>query len=434
MSSWADGFAPDPDDEDTAERPVPAPPREAPEFIDRAPFARGVVPDQAPIARFDQRPRFTGPGQSPPQAASSRPASALAPAPGPSSSSTPSRVPSPSPSPAPSPAPSAYPPPGIDATSGHPRRGLLIPAIAFGCAMLLLLGIGGGLTALWLTGRDDSSAPAAGPDPVMTTPGTEPGVWEPLTAGKAPGGDSEDLRRVLSQNPLLEARLQVPAGCTLPPAEGGKVPAAELADYLAAGADCLGTAWADALAPVGITVGTPRVVVFTMDDLPTDSACETAHFTDSAPIPCHDDSTLYWPADWDPGFSNSSATEAPGLYMWHLAYSFTPFVLASADLDGYYGALLLELADSPEQADEAQRRYALQVSCLSSAAAFQLPQGVRPAERVESFVTSLEAQAAPVTAGDPAPQSRAAWVGAGRDGRGFLGKCATWSADAAAVA
>lgn len=430
MSSWADGSAPEPDDEDTAERPVPEPQREAPDFIDRAPFPRAVVPDQAPIARFDQRPRFTDPGQSPPEAAPARPEPTPSRAPSPGPSPAPSWAPSPAPAPGPSPSP----PPGIDATTGHPRRGLLIPAIAFGCAMLLLLGIGGGLTALWLTGRDDGSAPAAGPDPVMTAPGTEPGVWEPLTSGQVPRGDSEDLRRVLAQNPLLEARLQVPAGCTLPPAEGGKVPAVELSDFLAAGADCLGTAWADALAPVGITVDTPRIVVFTTEDLPTDSACETANFTDSAPVPCRDDNTLYWSADWDPGFSNSVATEAPGLYMWHLAYSFTPFVLAAADLDGYYGALLLELADSPEQADEAERRYALQVSCLSSAAAFQLPQGVRPAERVESFVTSLEAQAAPATAGDPTPQSRATWVGAGRDGRGFLGECATWSADTAAVA
>lgn len=298
----------------------------------------------------------------------------------------------------------------------------------------MLLGIGGGLTGLWVVGRDGAPDPVAAPAPVSTVPGTEPGEWEPLEPGQVPSGDAAELQQVLTENPLLEARLQVPAECTLPPAEGGMLPAAELQPYLDAGAHCLETAWAGALEPKGLTFEGPELVVYTSDALPTDSACEAERFTAAAPVICHDDNTLYWPAGWDPGFSNTSAEETPGLYMWHLSYSYTLFALAAADLDGYYGALLLELADAPEQADEAQRRYALQISCLSSAAAFQLPRGVRPAERVENFVTSTEAQGEPVAAGDPSQDSRAAWVSTGRDSRGFLGECSTWSAGADAVA
>lgn len=401
------------------------------DFIDRAPFGRAIVPDHAPIQRFDQRPRFEPPPSAPPAASPAAPRSAP-PAPTPSAAAQPSPgAPSPlRPLPAP---PPPQPPPGIDATTGPKPRGLLVPAIAFGCAMLLLLGIGGGLTALWLTDHDDATAPMA-QDPLMNTPDVDPGVWAPLTEEQVPAGSPEELQQVLAENPLLEARLPIPAQCVLPPAAGGMLPAEELPGYLEAGAGCLETVWADALEPVGIAFEAPDVVVYTMDTLPTDSACQTANFTKTAPVVCHDDNTLYWPAAWDPGFSNTSATEAPSLYMWHLAYSYTMFALAAADLDAYYGALLLELADAPEQADEVQRRYALQVSCLSSAAAFQLPQGIRPAERVEDFVTSVEAQGEPVTAGDPAQESRAAWVGTGRDSRGSLGECSTWSAGADAVA
>src|SRR5699024_9823722 len=83
-----------------------------------------------------------------------------------------------------------------------------------------------------------------------------------------------------------------------------------------------------------------------------------------------------------------------------------------------------------DRADEAQRRWALQISCISSAATFQMPQGVRPDGRVEEFVTSVEAQASPATAGEPSPEARAAWVGTGRDSGGVLEGCGTWSAPA----
>lgn len=396
-----------PDDEDTVQRPVDgAPPRPASDFIDRAPFERHIVPDHAPIQRFDQRPRLGPPSPAAPPSGGTAP-----------------------------PPPAAAPtlPPGIDATVPR-RRGLLLPALAFGCAMALLLGIGGGLTALWLVGRDGEPAPVADSDPGTTAPGTEPGSWEPLDAGQVPSGGPEELQQVLADNPLLEAQLQVPDRCALPPTEGGMLTSAELTAHLEAGAACLESTWSTALEQVGLTVEGPEVVVFTAESPPSDSACEAARFTDHAPVLCHDDGILYWPADWDPGFSNTSAEEAPGLYMWHLSYSYTVFMLAAADLDGYYGALLVALADDPERAEEAQRRHALQISCLSSAAAFRLPQGVRPEGRVESFVTSPEAQAAPTTGGDPAPESRVSWIGAGQDSGGALGECGTWAAEADAVA
>lgn len=300
--------------------------------------------------------------------------------------------------------------------------------------MLLLLGIGGGLTALWLTGPRQLPSPAASAEPTASTSEAEPGVWQLLEPGQVPVGTADELQQVLAENPLLAARLPVPAQCSLPATQGGAVPATELPAYLEAGAGCLGAAWGKALGPAGIAFAAPAVVVYTAESPPTETACTAANFTDSAPVICHDDNTLYWPAAWDPGFSHTSADEAPQLYMWHLSYSYTLFALAATSLDGYYGALLLELADDQDRADEAQRRWALQISCLSSAAAFQLPQGVRPTDRVEEFVSSVPAQGEPVLAGDPAQDSRAAWVGTGRDSRGFLGECSTWDAPAGEVA
>ena len=442
MSSRADGIDPsdEPDDATTVQRPaVPGPgttvgsaPAPAPgggvprpvssDVIARAPFGRDLIPDHAPIQRFDQRPRFETP---PPQQAT---AQAAPPASSPGAPSTPQPPPPQAAHPPPPPHTPPPPPPGIDATTGPGPRRLLIPALAFGCAMLLLLGIGGGLTALWLTGPRQLPSTAASADPATAAEETEPGIWQPLEPGQVPTGTADELQQVLAENPLLEARLPVPARCSLPAAEGGAVPAAELSAYLAAGAECLGAAWGEALAPTGIDFDAPAVVVHTAEGPPSETACPAAAFTGSAPVICHDDNTLYWPVDWDPGFSHTSAEEAPQLYLWHLSYSYTVFVLASASLDGYYGALLLELADDPVRADEAQRRWALQISCLSSAAAFQMPQGVRPTDRVEEFISSVEAQGEPVIAGDPAQESRAAWVGTGRDSRGFLGVCSAWSA------
>lgn len=390
------GFPDAPDDEDTAPRPLTS---------GTSPVGQSVDPD--PIQRFDQRPRFD-----PPPSATREPMRVL-----PANSSSGSAL-----------------PPGIDATTGPRRRGLLIPGIAFGCALLLLLGIGGGLTALWLTNRDRDSTPIARSDPFTAPPGTEPGVWEPLEQGQIPSGGPEDLREVLTENPLLVTRLPAPTGCSLPATTGGMVPAEKLPTFLEAGADCLAVSWAPALSAEGISFEAPRVVVFETDSPPQGSSCAAERFTGTAPVVCHDDRTLYWPAQWDAGFSNASAEEAPSLYMWHLSYSYAVFVLAAADLDDYYGSLLLALADSPEQAEEAQRRYTLQLSCIASAAAFQLPAGIRPADRVEDFVTSVDAQSAPLSAGDPSQDSRAAWVVAGQKSRGQLGQCTTWSAPADQVA
>lgn len=331
-------------------------------------------------------------------------------------------------------APSPSAPPGVDATRRPRRRGLLLPAIAFGCAMLLLLGIGGGLTALWLAGRDDQPSPAADSSSEAESPSVEPGTWQPLGDGQAPPGSAEELEQVLASNPLLDAGLPSPEECPLPETEGGAVPAEELTDLLEAGAACLATAWTGALAPAGIDFAPPAVAVFTTEDLPADAGCEPERFSDSAPVVCRADNTLYWPALWDPGFSHTSAEEAPQLYMWHLSYSYTMFALSAASLDGYYGALQVALAEDPDRADEAQRRWALQISCLSSAATFQMPRGVRPDGRVEEFVTSVEAQASPATAGEPSPEARAAWVGTGRDSGGVLEGCGTWSAPADEVA
>ena len=330
---------------------------------------------------------------------------------------------------APSGAPS--PPPGQDSATA-PRRRLLLPAIAAGCALLLLLGAAGVLGAVRLLGREgDGTAASDG-----VTSGTAEGdsdAWRPLEEGQEPSGSADDLEAALVENPLLEARLEEPAQCELPSTGDGAVPADELQGYLQAGADCLGASWSEALTAVGLEFEPPEIVVYTIEELPEDSACDTARFSEESPVVCQEDNTLYWPAAWDPGFSNASAQEVPQLYMWHLSYSYTLFVMRSASLDGYFGALLIALADDPGRAEQSQRRYGLQVSCLASAAAHRQPDGIRPDGRVGDFVTSVEAQAAPATDGEPSPEARAAWVQIGRDSDGVLAECNTWTADDAAI-
>lgn len=413
------------------------------------------MPDTAPIQRFDVRPRFEVPqtppvlppqedlptddtppsASAPPRPAALSPGAAGAatgavgqPSPvgsGPTPASPAASAASPS-------APSPAWPPGVDATGGRRRRRFLVPALAAGCVLLLVLMIGGGLTAVYLRGGE-LGEPVATQAPSQGPAETEPGVWAPLGEGTVPGGDAADLRQVLIENPLVSARLPVPAQCQLPEADAGLVPADDLPTYLEAGMACLATTWRDALATQDVTLPNLSVEVFTADAPPANSACPADRFTGDAPVACTDDETVYWPAPWDPGFSNASAEEVPQLYMWHLSYSTAILVMNALSLDGYYAALLVALGDDQAGAEEAQRRYNLQLSCMASAAAFQLPQGVRPTGRVEQFVTSDAAQTEPASAGDPSTQSRAAWVGAGRDARGFLSECATWSADAEQV-
>ena len=399
-------------------------------LFDPSPGGRPFLPDSGPIQRFDQRPRFEYPAASaasPPAARSTgTPPPAAQPQGSPSQGAQPADG-SPSTS---SPAPPGA-PPGIDAT-GPRRRGLLVPAIAFGCALLLLLGVGGGLTAVWLGDRDAEPTPAA--ESSSSSGQAEPGVWQPLEEGQEPTGTADDLEQVLAENPLQEATLQAPTGCELPPTDGGALAPEELTGYLEAGADCLESSWGEVLGAVGVDFTGPDVVVYTVDALPEDSACDPARFSEATPVVCQADNTLYWPAAWDPGFSNTDAEEVPQLYMWHLSYSYALFAMSAVSLDDYFGTLLISLAEEPERAEESQRRYALQVSCIASAAVYRMPEGIRPAGRVEGFVTSVDAQAAPATAGEPSAEARAVWVGQGKDSEGVLRSCDTWSAAPDAVA
>ena len=399
-------------------------------LFDPSPGGRPFLPDTGPIQRFDQRPRFEYPAASNASPSAARSTGTSSPAAQPQGSPSQGAQPadgSPSTS---SPAPPGA-PPGIDAT-GPRRRGLLVPAIAFGCALLLLLGVGGGLTAVWLGNRDAEPTPAA--ESSSSSAQTEPGVWQPLEEGQEPTGTADDLEQVLAENPLQEATLQAPADCELPPTDGGALPPEELTGYLETGADCLESSWGEALAAAGVDFTGPEVVVYTVDALPEDSACDPVRFSEATPVVCQADNTLYWPAAWDPGFSNTDAEEVPQLYMWHLSYSYALFAMSAVSLDDYFGTLLISLAEEPERAEESQRRYALQVSCIASAAVYRMPEGIRPAGRVEGFVTSVDAQAAPATAGEPSAEARAVWVGQGKDSEGVLRSCDTWSAAPDAVA
>src|SRR5699024_3151681 len=108
-------------------------------LFDPSPGGRPSLPDTGPIQRFDPRPRFEYPAASAASPSAARSTGTSSPAAQPQGSPSQGAQPadgSPSTS---SPAPPGA-PPGIDAT-GPRRRGLLVPAIAFGCALLLLLGV-----------------------------------------------------------------------------------------------------------------------------------------------------------------------------------------------------------------------------------------------------------------------------------------------------
>lgn len=361
--------------------------------------------DLAPIQRFDQRPRFHLPTEEDPQSAN--PASA---------------------SPAGGAGNGTGLPPGVDATARSPRRKLLVPAVALGCALLLLLGIGTGVGLVWLN-RPESPTASGGPTTEPEQDPADPAQWRPLEDGEQVEGTTEELLQVMSENPLTAATLSVPAGCSLPASEG-KVPDEQLQAYLEAGTSCLETTWGDALAQQGVEFTGPRVVVYPTAEPPPDSACAPETFTGRAPRACIGDDTLYWPAEWDPGFSTTSAVESPQLYMWHLSYSYAVFAVSATSMHTYYGALLESVEDDTAVADEMRRRYALQQSCFGAAAAFQQPTGPRPTDRVEEFVTSQEAQAEPTSAAEPSAQSRAAWVNTGKAANGDLSQCSTWEAPA----
>lgn len=356
------------------------------------------VPDHAPIRPFDRRPRF---------------ASALS---------------APSPSEA-EPDPQGSLPPGVDATEPRRRRGAVV-AVAFGCAMLLLLGLGGGGAAWWLWMRDDPSAQAE--EDAAGHGAGDNGTWKALESDQTPSGTTEELVGVLAENPLTAATLPVPVSCELP-AVSGLVPEQELQGFLDAGAACLESMWSDALAAQDVEFTGPRIKLWTPPETPGNSACRPEEFSD-APRACLADDVLYWPTTWDPGFSNTQDAETAQLYMWHLSYTYAVFAISAVDLDAYYGAAIAAVGDDIEASDTLRRRYGLQLSCLGAASSFQMPEGVRPSDRVASFVTSPEAQADPTDSSHPSVDARALWVVRGQQARGGLSSCTTWTAPDAEVA
>lgn len=269
-------------------------------------------------------------------------------------------------------------------------------------------------------------------DPPSTAPAVDLSKWQALKPDQKATGSTDQLLAVLATNPLTDATLPVPVQCELPSANG-LLPREKLDAFLTAGGDCLAATWQPALKKQGIEFAAPQIVVYDGERSPAGTACSPGSFTHDAPRSCLADSTLYWPATWDPGFSNTQGDETAQLYMWHLSYSYAMFAFAAVDLDAYYTAAQSSVEGDQARVDDLSRRRALQLSCLGSAAAFQLPAGSRPGDRVEAFVTSPEAQADPVSGADPSAAARAAWVDAGRSARGSLSACDTWSVDAGEV-
>src|SRR5690606_40832860 len=55
----------------------------------------------------------------------------------------------------------------------------------------------------------------------------------------------------------------------------------ELTGYLEAGASCLESSWGEALGAAGVEFTGPDVVVYTVDALPEDSACDPVRFSEA---------------------------------------------------------------------------------------------------------------------------------------------------------
>lgn len=339
--------------------------------------------------------------------------------------------------------------PGFGGPQPPPRkRPWALITVALGCVLAMVLVVGGGLTYLVLSqgsdeppiASDTPSSSASEPSETSasetpsegaeTTP--EPGetsAFEVIPPYDVPPGDAEDMWKVMETNPLTEGTLPTLPTCDLP-----ATPVApdntQLQAVLDAASGCLNQLWATASSDRGLPWVSPKVVVYTWPDIPPESSCDSS-FEEDFPRMCNLDSTIYWPVGYGTALDFTDEANVPGAYMWDLAFIYMNTATWNSSVAIYYGNLRTLLEDSDQaRAEEAWRRYSLQMQCLASAASVQVPDGAAPTPALQESL----ADPANWTEGEPpqniSPEARARWIGKGFDSGGDLSVCNTWPVDA----
>lgn len=336
--------------------------------------------------------------------------------------------------------------PGAGGPGPSRARPWALIAVALGCVAVLVIAIGGGLTALILTrnGGEDSPPVAASQDP---TTSEEPTAEEPTPAEETPSfevvvpydevpGTPEEIRGILADNPLTRGTLPTVGSCELPATPASTQSPEEVQAVLDAGSGCLNSIWSTASSDRGLPWNSPSVTVYTPPEVPDSATCDPESFDPDSARMCNLDSTLYWPAGSGIGAEIAAAENVPGAYLWDLAVAEVSTVNWNSSVGIYYVSMLNKIEEQEaegqdsEAYQEATRRYSLQKLCLGSAASMQVPSAAEPTKAVRARLTD---EASWEDDGlDPA--SRVHWIQAGLTSGGDLSACNTWEADADLVA
>ncbi|GAA1485530.1 hypothetical protein [Brachybacterium fresconis] len=336
--------------------------------------------------------------------------------------------------------------PGAGGPGPSRARPWALIAVALGCVAVLVIAIGGGLTALILTRNSGEGSPpvAASQDP---TTSEEPTAEEPTPAEGTPSfevvvpydevpGSPEEIHDILADNPLTRGTLPTVGSCELPATPASTQSPEEIQAVLDAGGGCLNSIWSTASSDRGLPWNSPSVTVYTPPEVPDSASCDPESFDPDSARMCNLDSTLYWPAGSGIGAEIADAENVPSTYLWDLAVAEVSTVNWNSSVGIYYVSMLNKIAEQEADGEESEaykeatRRYSLQKLCLGSAAAMQVPSSAEPTTAVRAWLTD---EANWKDDGlDPA--SRVHWIQAGLTSGGDLSACNTWEAPADLVA
>ncbi|WP_253705571.1 hypothetical protein [Brachybacterium sp. P6-10-X1] len=316
---------------------------------------------------------------------------------------------------------------------------------------VLVIAVGGGLTALILTRNSDDSPPVAtSQDPTTSeepSGSEDPTADEPTPAEETPSfevvvpydevpGSPEEIHEILADNPLTRGSLPTVGSCELPATPASTQSPEEIQAVLDAGGACLNSVWSTASSDRGLPWTSPSIAVYTPPEVPSSASCDPESFDPDSARMCNLDSTLYWPAGSGIGAEIADAENVPGAYLWDLSVAEISTVNWNSSVGIYYVSMLNKIEEQEaegqdsEAYQEATRRYTLQKLCLGSAASMQVPSAAEPTKAVRTWLTD---EASWKDNGlDPA--SRVHWIQAGLTSGGDLSVCNTWEADADLVA
>ncbi|MGO3209497.1 hypothetical protein ACT3SY_16170 [Brachybacterium sp. AOP42-E1-35] len=324
--------------------------------------------------------------------------------------------------------------------------------MALGCVLAMVLVVGGGITYLVLNRGGDDTTIASDPPPetepvtdpetdpdsespseVTTPPEEEGSGFEVVSPIDLPPGDVDDMRAVLEDNPLVHGKLPSITTCELPETPISPTPE-QLQAVLDASSTCLNQIWGTASSDRGLPWSGPTVLVYTYPDIPADSACDSS-FEEDFPRMCNLDNTVYWPIGYGTALDFPDAADVPGAYLWDLAFIYQNAVGWQSSMSIYYGTMrdMLEDGTDEELLNESWRRYSLQMQCVSSAVAMQVPSAAEPTPALREALTDPESWIEGEPPYNISSENRAKWLEIGFNSGGDLSACNTWLVDAEQV-